>query len=116
MNVAHLLTSTAVVTTVTYTGPADGMGDPTEVTSTASFRCWLARPPVGGGGSENTANANTQIESLVLYLEAAAADIDGFDRVAVDGITYEFLGPPWPALNPRTQVITHVESTVRRTR
>lgn len=33
----------------------------------------------------------------------------------VDGETYEVEGEPWRARNPRTQVVSHVEATVRRT-
>lgn len=33
----------------------------------------------------------------------------------VDGETYEVEGEPWRARNPRTQVVSHIEATVRRT-
>lgn len=113
MNVAHLLTSTAVVTTVTYTGSADAMGDPTAVTASLTFRCWLSQTQ----RAEVTDNTAVQQETWDLYLEPAAADaVEGFDRVTVAGVTYEFVGPPWTALNPRTQLVSHVECTVRRTR
>lgn len=112
MNATHLLTSTCTVDVVTYTGPDDGFGDPTIVTTTRTLACWLSQRQ----RSEVTGNADTQQETWDLYLEPAAADIDGLGRVTVDGIVYELDGPPWPALNPRTRQITHVEATVRRTR
>lgn len=112
MNVARLLTSTALVTLVKATGAVDGFGDPTNATTTKSFKCWLSQQQ----RSELTANENTQQETWALYLEPAALDVTGFDRVTVDGITYEFEGPPWPARNPRTGQLTHLECTVRRTR
>lgn len=112
MNVAHLLTSTATVTVVADTGSPDAFGDPTPTTSTQTFACWLSQTQ----RSEATANADVQHETWVLYLEVAAAGVEGFDRVTVDGITYELDGPPWPARNPRTRLVTHVECTLRRSR
>lgn len=38
------------------------------------------------------------------------------DAVDVDGLgTFELVGDPWPARNPRTQQESHVEATLRRT-
>jgi hypothetical protein len=36
-------------------------------------------------------------------------DIDGTDRVTVDGEPYEVDGEPWSVRNPRTQQMSHVE-------
>ena len=113
MNVEHLLTSTAVVTFTTADPDVlDDFGDPTTTTTSRSFRCWLSQIH----RAEATSNQDVQQETWVLYLDATAADVDGFDRVTVDGKTYDVAGPPWPAINPRTRQLTHVECTVRRTR
>lgn len=37
------------------------------------------------------------------------------DSVEVDGQTYEMVGDPWHARNPRTQQPSHVEAQLRRT-
>jgi hypothetical protein len=37
------------------------------------------------------------------------------DALIVDGHTYEFVGEPWVARNPRTQITSHVQATVKRT-
>ncbi len=37
------------------------------------------------------------------------------DTITVDDVEYELIGAPWEARNPRTQVVTHLEATVRRT-
>lgn len=37
------------------------------------------------------------------------------DTAIVDDQEYELIGDPWIARNPRTQVISHIECTVRRT-
>lgn len=112
MNPSTLLTSTATVDLVEPTGPVDGFGDPTEVITSKSFKCWLSQT----SRSEDTANANSQQELWDLFLEPAAVAVDGWDRVTVDGKAFELDGPPWPALNPRTQTVTHLECKVRRSR
>lgn len=112
MNVEHLLTSTARITTVTDTGPPDQFGDPTQATVTRTFRCWLSQSQ----RAEQTVGTDLQLDTWWLYLEAAAAAVTGYDRATVDGIVFELDGPPWPALNPRTRQVTHVECTVKRSR
>lgn len=37
------------------------------------------------------------------------------DVVIVDGAEYELVGRPWRVRNPRTQVVSHVEATLRQT-
>lgn len=37
------------------------------------------------------------------------------DQAIVDGQEYEVVGDPWIARNPRTQAVSHIEATVRRT-
>lgn len=110
MNVEHLLTSVATVDLVTTTGPVDAFGDPTEVVTTVTFKAWLSQT----SRFDETANANSQIQKLAIYLDASAADVQGFDRVTINGVVYELDGPPWPALNPRTRQITHVECSASR--
>jgi hypothetical protein len=107
VNVDRLLTSVATVDFVAPTGAADAFGDPTEVVTTVTFKAWLSQTQ----RSDDTVNANTQIGKFAIYLDSSAAAVQGFDRVTVDGVVYELDGPPWPALNPRTRQITHVECT-----
>ena len=46
----------------------------------------------------------------------AGTDLDTGDAVEVDGLgTFEMVGAPWPARNPRTQAESHVEATLRMT-
>ncbi len=46
----------------------------------------------------------------------AGVDVDTSDSVTVDGYgSFEVVGDPWPARNPRTRLQHHVEATVRRT-
>jgi hypothetical protein len=45
----------------------------------------------------------------------AGTPIDTSDAVVVDDIVYEVVGDPWQARNPRTQTLSHVEATLRKT-
>lgn len=42
-------------------------------------------------------------------------DVNSGDAVVIDGSEYELTGDPWEARNPRTQALSHMEATVRRT-
>lgn len=50
-----------------------------------------------------------------LLVLPAGTDIRTGDSVEVDGASYQLVGDPWPARNPRTQAESHVEATVIRT-
>lgn len=42
-------------------------------------------------------------------------DIETGDALVVDGHVYEMVGSPWRAKHPLTQVVSHIEATLRRT-
>lgn len=109
MDVRRLLTDTCTITRVTADGPPDGHGNPTETTTTATAKCWLYQDR----RSENQRAGDQQIEGWVLVLPATA-DVDGNDRVAVGGRTFEVTGPPWRAENPRTGAVSHIEASLSR--
>lgn len=52
--------------------------------------------------------------SWMLFLPAGTV-INTGDAVICDGQVYEVVGDPWQARNPRTQVESHIECTLRRT-
>lgn len=54
------------------------------------------------------------VSDWLLVLPAATLIRTG-DAVVVDGQVYELVGDPWIARNPRTQTVSHIECTVRRT-
>lgn len=112
MNVVRMLTRDFTVIDVEDTGMRDEFGDATEQTTPAGpFKCWLSQT----ARTEETANADTQAQTWDLYLEAAAdGHVDGSSRGTVDGVTYELVGPPWPARNARTGRLEYVEATVRK--
>jgi hypothetical protein len=108
----HLLRQSVAITTPTQDGAVDEFGDPTDSTSSATFLGYLYQRVRG----EDTSGRVIQSEELGLVLVPEARDaINGNSRVTVDGVTYELDGPPWPAFNPRTGEVEHVEATLRRT-
>jgi hypothetical protein len=115
VNVARLLTLAAVVTNPEAVGedtPKDAFGDPTPAPADPlAFRGWYEQAQ----RSEDTAGADQQSEKWRVYLEpAAAGQVDGSASVAFAGVSFELDGPPWPATNPRTTQVTHVEATAKR--
>ena len=52
--------------------------------------------------------------STFLLILPATTTIDTGDTVTVSGLSYEVVGAPWHARNPRTQVESHVEATLKR--
>ena len=60
---------------------------------------------------EESAIART---NWVLFLPGDTL-IDTNDVVLIDGEAFEVIGDPWHAFNPRTGVMEHVETSLRRT-
>lgn len=54
-------------------------------------------------------------EEQWLVILPAATNIDTADVLIVDEVEYELVGQPWPARNPRTKEVSHIEATVVRT-
>jgi hypothetical protein len=50
-----------------------------------------------------------------LLILPAGTEINTGDTVVCDGESYEVTGDPWRARNPRTQLASHIECTLRRT-
>lgn len=50
-----------------------------------------------------------------LLVLSAGTDVRTGDAVIADGATYEVVGAPWQARNPRTQLPSHVEATLKKT-
>jgi len=110
VNPSRLMTNTATITHVAA-NPAspDEYGNPGESTTTTTALCELQQKE----RDEEQTDSHVQGETWNLYL-VPTATIDGGDRVEVDDVTYEVIGPPWRARHPRSGEITHIEATVRR--
>lgn len=109
MPASNLINLDGVLTKVTQDGAADPYNTPTATTTTAAVKCWYQQT----SSSENTADTNQQTQTHDLFFRAGT-DVTGFDSLAVDGFTFQILGPPWPAKNPRTQIVSHVEARGRQ--
>lgn len=120
MDPTRLFTRTA---TITHVEPDDDnpdeYGNPGEATTVTTAPCELQQVT----RSEDTVASAQQSEDWALFVDPMGEDeggylieveLEGSDRVEVDGITYEVVGPPWQARNPRTQVVTHIEARLRR--
>lgn len=125
MDVARLLRQTILVATVEHDGAPDEMGDPSEVVTWSSWRGYAWQQSTSDA---TTANAEITDERRTLALHRDAAEVIGSaDRVIVDGIlspggapvagvgvVYDVIGEPWPALNPRTNVVEYVQVEIGR--
>lgn len=112
MNVARLLRLDCVVTHVTVDeDDRDEMGNPTEVTTTTTYKGWYWQTTT----DERTGNAEVVTDEHTLALElAAAGNVDAGDRVEIDGLTWEIDGEPWQARNPRTLALEYVLAKIVR--
>ncbi len=55
-------------------------------------------------------------ESDWLGIFPVGTELTTADAISVEGLgEFELVGAPWPARNPRTQLASHVEATLRRT-
>lgn len=115
MDVTHLLTQTVTITHVVMTGAVDKYGNPTEVTTTSTFRGHLQPPNAFRAGDEATVDRDTQIARRFLFLELAANGlVDGGDRATVDAVTYELEGPPSLWHNPQSRRVEYLQVQVIR--
>lgn len=64
--------------------------------------------------SEPVAEGELSVTTWLLVLPAET-DIRTGDAVLAGAAMYEVVGDPWHARNPRTQLASHVEATLRRT-
>ncbi len=124
MDLSRLLKQPIIVEHTTQDGPPDEMGDPTEQTSWTRFLGYVWQT----SANELTANQQVETEQWQLALErSAAGQIDAGDRIYADGQLdelgelvpgsgqpFDVAGPPWPALNPRTQLVEYVTAKLDR--
>lgn len=124
MDLSRLLRQPIIVEHTTQTGPPDEMGDPTEETTWTRFLGYVWQTTA----NELTGNQQVETEQWQLALErSAAGQIDAGDRIIADGQLdnlgalvpdvgqpFNVAGPPWPALNPRTQLVEYVTAKLDR--
>lgn len=111
MDPSRLMTQTGTLHHVAQDGARDEYNNATEGTpTTETVACLLQQRQ----RIEQTAQGQIATETLILFLPAGT-DVDTLDYVTVDGNDYQIDGPPWAAYNPRSQAVSHIECTVRRT-
>lgn len=108
MSLADLLN--LPVTIVRRTGEDDGAFDPVPSEALVQTVGELQQTQ----RAEPAAEGELSVTTWLLVLPAGTA-VDTGDAVVAGGQTFEVVGDPWPARNPRTRLASHVECTVRRT-
>lgn len=106
---SQLLNRPCTITSRTASGEIDESGDETYTPTTVETVCELQQRR----RDEPDAQGEFSDTDWLIFLPAGTA-IDTSDTVTVDGVTYEVVGDPWPARNPRTQTVSHVEASLRK--
>lgn len=110
MTVTDLMTRTCTITRRSESGTFDDFGNDIPEETTESVLCELqqvARQEPGDLGEISDTR-------WTLFLPEGT-DIRTGDAVTVSGVTYELIGDPWDARNPRTTLESHIECTLRKT-
>jgi hypothetical protein len=99
--------------TITRRSPStdtDDYGNAIPDTTTISTVCEIQQQP-RRADAETTDDLS---DTLWLGIFLPGTDLDASDAVTVDSENYEVSGAPWPARNPRTQTVSHLEANLRR--
>lgn len=116
MTVRRMIRRPATVTRTTRsTTETDEYNVPAEVTETATILCHVEPVMAVSERDESERGGDIQTETWMGYF-LPDADIEGWDRITVDGSTFEFVGPPGLFVHPRTSKPHHYEARLRRTR
>lgn len=120
MDPTRLFTLTATITHVeSDPDDPDEYGNPGTIETEITAACELQQVT----RLEGSVDSGRQAEDWVVFVDPMGEDeggylieveLEGSDRVEIDGRTYELIGPPWPVRNPRTGVVTHIEAQARR--
>lgn len=121
MNPTRLLTLTATITHLSMPPDpeTDEYGNPQPAETTITADCELQQTR----RAEDTVDADRQVDERTLFLSPMGLDEDdepvevptsGYDSVDVAGDTFQLIGPPWRARNPRTGEVSHIEALVRQ--
>lgn len=93
-------------------GNIDDYGNEIPTVTTVEVLGELQQPSRSGARGE--AEGTISQTDWILFLPANTP-IDTNDVVVVDGQSFEVIGDPWNAFNPRTGEFEHVEASLRRT-
>ncbi len=104
MNPSPLMTRACTVVTVTQS--EDAWGTPIDVETTTATVCELQQQ------QRNSVGPDEWQSSIWRLFLPAGTNVNGIDRVRVDGVTFSVDGPPWAVRNPRTGARSHIEATL----
>lgn len=109
MSLARLLNTPCTITRRSSSEEEDEFGNEIPGTDTVETVCEVQQRTRDEDGEGEPGRADW------LGIFPAGTDLDGGDSVTVEGLgRFELDGDPWPARNPRTQVESHVEASLRR--
>jgi hypothetical protein len=111
VTLARLANRPCTVTSRTPGDTRDAFNNPVNVETATTTVCYVEQL----GATEDTTSGDVQSDRWLVVLPAGTS-IDGGDVVTVDGMDLEVDGPPWPAYNPRTRTVAHVECKAVRVR
>ena len=109
MDPTHLMTMACTITPMNVSGVDEYNDDVLGAGAPVSATCYLNQT----SRDEQTAGDNTQQQTFAVYLPPTIT-IDANDRITVGADTFEVIGPPWKAYNPRDRRVTHIELTARK--
>lgn len=109
MTAARLINRPGVLTVRIHDGTPDDYNNPTVTTTSRQVLCWYEQAQ----RSERTGLADQQSETHRLFLRSGE-NLTGWDKLTVDGLEFEVMGPPWKVINPRTQQASHIEAHGRQ--
>lgn len=110
MTLSTLINRPCQIVTRTADGTRNAYNDEIVAETIVETVCELQQRQRG----EDT-DAGDIADSSWLLVLPAGTQVAQDSTVIVDGDRYELDGEPWPARNPRTQLMSHIEATVRRT-
>lgn len=113
MSLSSLLVQSATVERYTDTGNRDRNNNPeVEWIAVGTYACRLELTDP----EELTVGRDTVISNMRVFLEpSAAGQVEALDRVTVEDVTYEVVGPPITHNVPRSgaAVVHHVEARLK---
>lgn len=109
MSFTGMLYQTAVIHHVSASGTLDDHNKPQEQDTTTTVKTFIEQISV----DEDTFLRDTGRTSVRAYFMPDVV-IDQTDRLDVDGVTYEVLGPPEPMGSPRIGGVHHLEVLLTR--
>lgn len=112
MNPRHLLTLPCTIQNRATGAAQDGFGNPVLAASGEPVETVMELQQQGRTEDDDRGQVG---EATWLAIWPAGTTVDEYAQVTTGGATYEVVGPPWAARNPRTRQASHVEATLRRT-